>query len=728
MSAVLESKIDRARRHNEQGQLAQCETLCREILEAEPEHVEAWNLLGIAACRQGKRSAGTAAVQRALFLEGGRADIHMNLGNALRESGEAERAEQCFRAALSLEPSYAAAHYNLGLVLEDQGRRDEALGCYAHTLQLDARFARAYLNAGGIFEIQGRDRQAMEAYRSAIRCEPGLVEGWRNIAALLDEEGRLPEAIAHCQHALKLEPENARTLYMLGLLLEAHGSTEHAAMCVRRAIERSDPRKDADMRFTLALMLPPVAQSRAQIGELRSRLERNLGALEAADSTLDQRATTLSPPFFLSYHGECNRELHGKIVRLLERACPALLWTAPHCREWKAPGERIKVGFISRFMRAHSIGKTTRGLVAQLDRSRFEVCALFLPPAADDEVANFIREHAESSIALPSSVPEARERIAELGLDILFYQDIGMEAMSYFLAFARLAPVQCVSFGHPDTTGIANVDYFVSSDLYEPEGAAAHYSERLFLLRNAGTLAYYYRPRLQQPAKGRRQLGVPVEGHLYLCPQTLFKLHPDFDVILGGILRADPSGRVVLLEGKHPQWADLLRARFAQSIPDVAGRVSFIAQLNPADFVNLLAVADVVLDTPHFNGMNTSLEAFAMGTPIVTLPGNYQRGRHTFGMYRRMGIDEAIAADAQDYVRLAVKLGTDRAAREALSAKIAERCGALFEDADVVREFERFFTEALQEAGRRPAQPLPAPVAGSESDARSEIEEGNALA
>src|SRR5208337_1279441 len=90
----------------------------------------------------------------------------------------------------------------------------------------------------------------------------------------------------------------------------------------------------------------------------------------------------------------------------------------------------------------------------------------------------------------------AREQIAALALDILFYQDIGMEPTSFFLAFARLAPVQCVSFGHPNTTGIPNMDYFVSNDLFEPPDAPSHYSERLILLHDLPTLAYYYKPPL----------------------------------------------------------------------------------------------------------------------------------------------------------------------------------------------------------------------------------------
>jgi predicted O-linked N-acetylglucosamine transferase (SPINDLY family) len=401
--------------------------------------------------------------------------------------------------------------------------------------------------------------------------------------------------------------------------------------------------------------------------------------------------------FFLAYHGLNNRDLQVKLARLYETACPELLWNAPHCLQKKPRNGPLKIGFISRFMHNHSIGKTTAGLLAELSREQFRVYALLIPPLVDDELSRFIRSKADETHVLPLALAAARQKIAELELDILFYQDIGMEPFGYFLAFARLAPVQCVTFGHPDTTGIRNMDYWVSNDLFEPEDAQAHYSEQLFLLHDLGTLAYYYRPKPPSPAKTRADFNLPEDATLYLCPQTLFKFHPDFDAILAGILRADPRARIVLIEAKIPYWVELLRQRFAQTFPDVLERVMFVPQQKSHDFIALLAAADVILDTPHFNGMNTSLEAFAVGTPVVTWPRALQRGRHTYGMYRKMGMDECIAKDADDYVAIAVRLSTDPTFRAEVKAKILARNTALYEDQRVVREFERFFLEASRE-------------------------------
>jgi protein O-GlcNAc transferase len=97
----------------------------------------------------------------------------------------------------------------------------------------------------------------------------------------------------------------------------------------------------------------------------------------------------------------------------------------------------------------------------------------------------------------------------------------------------------------------------------------------------------------------------------------------------------------------------------------------------------------------HFNGMNTSLEGFAVGLPIVTLPTGLQRGRHTRAMYLKMGILDCIAADGEHYVEMAVRLGTDRSFNRRVRAHILAKNGNLYEDMRVVREFEWFFESAV---------------------------------
>ncbi len=578
-------------------------------------------------------------------------------------------------------------------------RLAEAKALYQETLAVAPALPAAWLGLGTLARQVGMVDAAIRMLARAVELAPDAPECRDQYAGALQDQGRIGQAAEQYQLACDLRPHDSVGWERLGIARQALGDIDAAADCYRRAYRLAP---GAGTRIRLATLVSPLMRSREALTAERARLEAELDAL-LADPTLhvdDPMQAALWSNFYLAFHGADDRALQVRYATLYRRVCPALDHVAPHCGQPRPAGARIRVGLLSKFFCEHSIGRTSRGLFAQLARADFEVTAIFVAPVVDDAYSRFIRERAEHSLVVPQDLAQARRLIGDLKLDVLFYQDIGMEPFTYFLAFSRLAPVQCVSYGHPDTTGIPTMDYFVSNDLYELPGAAAHYSERLFLLRDLGTLAYYDRPQLPQPAKRRADFGLRDVDHLYICPQNLFKFHPDMDELIAGILRRDVQGRLVVIEGRIGHWTDLMRARWAAAMPDVADRIVFLPRQAPQDYLNLIAIADVMLDTVHFNGMNTSLEAISVGVPIVTLPGEFQRGRHTQAMYRKMGMTEGIAADAADYIARAVRLGTDGVHRRAVSEEIRRRSGALFEDPQVVREFERFFREAVALADR----------------------------
>lgn len=699
MPASLQAKKQRAQTLIQNEQLTAAKALLEEITRSGDRDTAAWYMLAAANHRLGLYDEAARCYKTVIELLPRHPAAYYYLGNIRGEQSDHAEAIRYYRKALELRPGYDEAALNLGGTLQRLQRNDEAIECYLRFLQHGAASADIYTYLGNACADTANYDAAIDAYRKALSLDPNRPDVYMSLAHALAETGKLDDAIEHYEKLVSVDTKAAAAHRYVGAILTEQGKTKEALERYRRALAIA-PDMVAELRS--AMMLPVIPASMEELQNWRKRFETEVSRLEAEEIQLTDPVKEIAATnFYLSYHGLNNRELHRKVARLYQRACPSLLWTAPHCAEAQPTSRKIRVGFISRHMYNHSVGKTTRGLLQHLSRDKFEVFSLLIPPVRDDETSKFIRAHSDASLAVPETLEEARSAVAALKLDILFYQDIGMEPFTYVLAFSRLAPVQCASFGHPDTSGIPSIDYFISDSLFEIPDAQQHYNEKLFLLRDLGNLAYYYRPALPASMKQREDFGLPADKNIYICPQTPFKFHPDFDAFLGNILRADPHGQLILLEGHVQHRAKLLQQRCAAAFPDVSDRLVFLPPQKGPDFTNLIALADVMLDTIHFNGYNTSLEAFSVGTPVVTMPTAFQRGRHTAGMYRKMGLEECTASSAEEYVRLAVKLGTETDYRQHIKDEIERRSEVLFENMQVVREFERFFQEALATAQAR---------------------------
>src|SRR5208282_6014749 len=163
-----------------------------------------------------------------------------------------------------------------------------------------------------------------------------------------------------------------------------------------------------------------------------------------------------------------------------------LAWCAPHCTTYTGAGARIRIGFISRYFQPdHPMTKLYGGIIEHLDRSRFDVTVFRFDPPGTVQLGD------TQVTVLGEDLGAAQRAIAQARLDVLFYTDIGMDPTTYFLAFSRLAPVQCVTFGHPVTTGIANIDYFLSAQELETGDAQEHYTETLIRL---STVPTFFKP------------------------------------------------------------------------------------------------------------------------------------------------------------------------------------------------------------------------------------------
>eukprot|EP00913_Durusdinium_trenchii_P028424 g26652.t1 len=616
----------------------------REATRLNPQFADAFNNLGNALASLHRSDEAIACFQQAIRIRPDFANAHFNLGNALQSCDRHSEAVASFRESIRLNSHVPEVHNNLGLALKANAKYDEAAVCLENAIRLKSNYAAAFSNLGLVRRAQQRWDQAIASFQSAAKLAPEIADLHYNLATALQHQKRFDEAIACFQRALAVDPNLAGAHYNLALIYEATGdltlATEH--------FEKSLAAKPSKLgRLQLMTMLPPVYQSLDELIQSRRQLNANIDSLLAENFTIDAAESPSSTCFFVAYQGCENRPLLEKFNKLFRSS------HVPACDVNKASNRadgRLRIGFVSSHFRNHTIGRLMRGVIARLSRSDFHV-TVFSKETHRDEIGESIRDHADDSVELTSEIPVGRQRIVEQDVDVLFYADLGMDPVTYSLAQCRLAPVQCVTWGHPETTGMQSIDYFLSSDLAELETAQNYYTERLIRLKTLPT--YYYRPKLQKPFKSRRDFGLPQQSAIYLCPQTLFKIHPEFDGVLAEILRRDPNGHIVFIDGMYKNWTTLLRRRFEKTIPSGANRVLFLKGQTYHDFHNLISHSEVLLDPIHFGGGNTNYEAMAFGVPVVTLPSPYLRGRVACALYRKMNVLDCVARNSEEYVDLA---------------------------------------------------------------------------
>lgn len=646
---------------------------------------------------------------------------------ALKALGRIDEAAAAYRAAIALAPGDGAVLYNLALARQTAGSPAEAAALYGRALAAAPRMVDALNNRGQARAELGQTSEALADFAAALAVAPVHVGALINRGNLLRRIGRGKEAISSLEQAVRLAPRNASALNDLAVALWAEGEEDRAIALYRTAVEAAPDRPEiagnlasalnsagryeeaidaydqairrhpgeAGLKIRRWLSLPPVPESRDQIAELRQAMRGFLADPATARLALaDPLAEVGAANFYLVYHGENDRDLAVAISAFYRHAAPMLSYVAPHCATGRT-GRRIRLGVCSKYLAGHTIGAMFGDLVCGIDRSRFELF-LLRPPGLRDARAAEIASRAEHVIDLPGQLRGAQTRIADLGLDVLLYLDIGMEPFTYFLAHARLAAVQWVTWGHPVTTGISTIDAYLSPAAFEPEGAEAHYSERLVL---SSSIPMHYRAETVPPAGRKSDFGLPDDRPLYLCAQNVFKLHPDFDDWLGALLDADPRGMLCLIEGAKPEWTRRLDRRLSARLGPALERVRFLPYMPKDRYMRLLGAADVALDPIHFGGSNTTLGAFSAGTPVVTWPGAYMRGRMTYGIYRTMGVADCIARDAADYAAIAARLANAPEARRDTVAAIRAAMPAVVGTTGAIRDLEELLAAAVAARG-----------------------------
>lgn len=683
----IEQLFQKAQQLHQQGQLAQAEQWYEQVVHHAPHFAEAKHLLGIVCSQQGKHQAGIQWILKAIQQQPAQPGYYNNMGLIYARIAQWQAATAAYRAALKLAPRFAEAWFNLANAVKAQGKLEEAIRYYQKTLKLAPRHVKAMYNLGNTFLETGKAKSARHWLEQAIQIRPDYAEAHNNLGSALDAWQEFDRALHHYQQAIKIRPDFPDAIKNLGLAHARRGDYEKARSKLQayHALSISDNWGD----LALASISPIIFADNTAIDSYRDELRKTLATYRHRSLSINLanlHQLNLEPPANLPYQGRPDLEIKNIYGQLFDRHLPIVK------RQTTISNPKPHIGFVVTNGHEGVFLKCMAGILNQLDTGRFSITVVCSLPNGPQIIQPQIQNAQVRYLGLPKALDQALETMASAQFDLLHYWEVGTDYQNYFLPFFRLAPVQCTSWGWPVTSGIPQMDFFLSSELLEIPEADDHYTEHLVRFKKLPT--YYYRPPIPGKLEGIENFGLPGNVPTYLCAQNLRKIHPDFDQLVKAILEQDPIGQILFIKDAQPNITRLLQDRLTNTCGQHTARIHFLDRMPAERYLNLVAVVDVILDTLYYTGgANTAYDAIAAGTPFVTLPWNYHRGRFGAAAYRQIGVEVAIATDTADYVAKAVHIANDKIYRKALSDRISANAHLVFQDIEAVQELEFFFTQ-----------------------------------
>jgi predicted O-linked N-acetylglucosamine transferase (SPINDLY family) len=662
-----------ARRHYQAGEREAAISCLRAALRLDSSLADAHSNLGMVLAEEGRLAEAITSFQEAVHLQPNFAHAHNNLGNALRAQGNLEAAVKHLRLAVHYRPDLVGAHFNFAITLEAQGKLEEAAASYRQAIHYQPGHAEAHGNLGNVLTQQGRLEEAAAHLYKAVQLKPDYVEAICNLGLVLWKLGRTDEALARFQEARRLKPDDPQINTPLGILQAEKGQLAEGESSLREAIRlkpdyavahynlgfvlsRQQRLAEAVTHYQQAVRLKPdYIEAQVNLGNAykdQGRLDLALAAYRTA-MEVKPGAADIHDSFIvtLNYHPAYDaRAIFQECRRWNQRHAEALKKLIQAHTNSRDLERRLRIGYVSPDFRDHVDSFFIIPLLSNHDHEHFEVFC-YADVQRPDAFTERLRGHAD---VWRSTVGLTDDQVADLvrsdRIDILV--DLKVHTgYNRLLIFARKpAPVQVTWLGYPGTTGLSTIDYRLTDPYLDPPGMFdAFYSEESFRLPDT---FWCYDPLTDGPLVSSLpalEKGVFTFG----CLNNFCKVNDGCLALWADVLQAAPQSRF-LLRAPQGQTRDDILARLRRR-GVVESRIEFIDRVPRHEYLGLYHRIDLGLDPTPCNGHTTSMDAFWMGVPVLTLVGKTVMGRAGWSQLCNLGLQELAAETPEQYVALAAR-------------------------------------------------------------------------
>lgn len=715
---TIQDEISLALDYHRQQNLFDAEAAYLRILEKAPHIPDIYNNLAIIYEQTARTDLAIETFQKALLLHPIYPEALNNLGLSLQKKGQFAEAIDRFKRAIDYKNDYVAAYANLGAVYQLVGHLDLAEAVYAQALTYAPQDPEVSNNLGLIHMAKGGLDTAIDYFKSAITQRPNFAEAFNNMGIALKGQGKMHMARQFFQQARLIASDYVLALENEGDCYLDEGETSQALDCYLSALSARQKQHQISPQwydFCMHLInlqnLPIVYQNEQQLDQIRIEFIQNLRYL----ARLHPLLPPVSPAekkyiyfwlfkisnFYMSYQHRNDILIQKKYARFVSRLLADDIDYIHRLDVPEALGStKVRLGLAAEYLTNHNASNWAYSWLRQLPATDYEFFIYSLNGKEDTFTQLFASLGTyrwlpfKAQNYLDSIVTMKRDQ-----LDILIIPEIGSSASSKILSNFRVAPMQCTGWGHPITSGSPVIDYYLTPDLMETPNGHKHYTETMVRIPHIGL---YLQNLETQASRSREDFGLPHDKIIYGSLQSLYKYTPEYDQIFVDLVKRVENALIVFIEAAQPtvtqQFKDRLARVFAQHQLESDRYIKMLPRVNSQEFIQLFYQLDVNLDTPGWNGGNTTVQCLACDCPMVTLPGTTMRSRHSYAILQMAGLPELIADTIPDYVSLAVNLGTNQALRDAIRDRIRQNKHRLYYDRTCIQFLDDFFKRCAQKS------------------------------
>ncbi|RUS69693.1 hypothetical protein EGW08_022546 [Elysia chlorotica] len=720
----------------EKGQVKEAEECYNTALRLSPTHADSLNNLANIKREQGNTEEAVRLYLKALEVYPEFAVAHSNLASVLQQQGKLHEALMHYKEAIRISPTFADAYSNMGNTLKEMQDIQGALQCYTRAIQINPAFADAHSNLASIHKDSGNIPEAIASYRTALKLKPDFPDAYCNLAHCLqivcdwtDYPARMKRLVQIVQDQLEknrlpsVHPHHSM-LYPLTHSMRKAIAARHASLCLEKinvlhkpAYQHQKERLSTGGRLRIGYVSSdfgnhPTSHLMQSIPghHDKSRVEIFCYSLSPDDGTTFRQKISSEAEHFIDLSKiPCNGKAADKInsdgIDILvnmngytKGARNELFALRP------APVQVMWLGYPGT-----SGASFMDYIITDKITSPAELHAQYSEKLAFMRDTFFIGDH-------KNMFPHLMSRITVRVTDA---NGLPTKAVMYLNAL-DMEPIKSVATTIEEVTHTALPGITTDEEDGSPATVTTTVIEMPFtVIQSFQAMIAANQAQIMvnniviqnglttnqtnnKSATGeeipqcvilssRLQYGLPDEAVVYCNFNQLYKIDPNTLEMWCEILKHVPNSVLWLL--RFPAVGETNIHQIAQNHGLSPGRIVFSNVAPKEEHVRRGQVADVCLDTPLCNGHTTGMDVLWAGTPMVTYPAETLASRVASSQLHSLGCPELVAYTKEDYIKIAVKLGTDPDYLQGMKTKVwkARSSSPLFSTKIYANNLENLF-------------------------------------